>query len=304
MKNNYYCEVENYIKKNEVNKKARILEENSDTLQNFWNIGRLIVEAQGGEARAEYGNNLIKQWSNLYTKKYGKGYNNSNLKRFRQFYLLFQKGATVSHLSWSQVVQLLPIKDENKRNYYINLCIKNNLSVRELRYEIKNNSYDRLINKPSKIEIISFKEKINIKNDLKNPIIIELNENQQITKESDLELAILSQLKNFFNQLGNGFTFVDNQYKLAYNNINYYIDILLFNYKLNCFIVVELKLRGLKKEDKAQIEFYMNLVDEQIKESYHNKTIGIIISKKQDKFIAEFVGSNEIIPLTYQTVSK
>lgn len=111
MKNNYYYEVENYIKKNEVNKKERILEENSDTLNNYWNIGRLLVEAQGGEARAEYGNNLIKQWSNLYTKKYGKGYNNSNLKRFRQFYLLFQKGATLSHLSWSQVVQLLPIKE-------------------------------------------------------------------------------------------------------------------------------------------------------------------------------------------------
>lgn len=218
--------------------------------------------------------------------------------------MIFPKGAPLGHLSWTHIRILLPIKEENKRNYYINLCLTRKLSKRNLENEIKNKSYERLINKPSKIEIISFNEKINIKNDLKNPIIIELYEKQLITKESDLELAILSQLKNFFNQLGNGFTFVDNQYKLVYNNINYYIDILLFNYKLNCFIVVELKLRSLKKEDKAQIEFYMNLVDEQVKESYHNKTIGIIISKKQDKFIAEFVGSDEVIPLTYQTVSK
>lgn len=218
--------------------------------------------------------------------------------------MIFPKGAPLGHLSWTHIRILLPIKEENKRNYYINLCLTRKLSKRNLENEIKNKSYEKLINKPSKIEIISFNEKINIKNDLKNPIIIELNEKQLITKESDLELVILSQLKNFFNQLGNGFTFVDNQYKLAYNNINYYIDILLFNYKLNCFIVVELKLRGLKKEDKAQIDFYMNLVDEQVKESYHNKTIGIIISKKQDKFIAEFVGSDEVIPPTYQTVSK
>ena len=119
-----------------------------------------------------------------------------------------------------------------------------------------------------------------------------------------METTILAKLQNFFNQLGDGFTLVDNQYKLNYNNKNYYIDILLFNYKLNCFFVVELKLRELRKEDKAQIEFYMQIVNEQIKEPFHNKTIDIIISKKQDKLIANFVRSETVIPLTYEINQK
>lgn len=242
---------------------------------------------------------MIKKWSINFTEKYGKGYDATNLKRFRQFFLTFRKGATVWHLlSWSQIRELLPIKEEKKRNYYINLCITKNLSVRELKQEIKNYSYERLINKPDKIEIITPTFKYSLLDSMKNPIIIEVE--KEINTEHDLEVSILAQLQNFFNQLGEGFSLIDNQYKINYNYKNYYIDILLFNYKLNCFVVIELKLRELRKEDKAQIEFYMQIVDEQIKEIFHNKTIGIIISKVQDKLIVNFIRSNVIFPLTYQ----
>lgn len=115
-------------------------------------------------------------------------------------------------------------------------------------------------------------------------------------------MKILSQLKNFFGELGKGFTFVGNEYKIKYGNKNYYIDLLLFNYELNCFVVVELKLRELCKIDKAQIEFYMQLVDENLKRDFHNKTIGIIVSKKQDKFIVSFVSNELIIPITYKVI--
>ena len=135
---------------------------------------------------------------------------------------------------------------------------------------------------------------------MKNPIIIELNENEEIKTEKDLELKLLSKLSFFFNQLGEGFALIDNQYKISDGNKNYYIDILLFNIQLNCYVVIELKLRELRKEDKGQIEYYMKLVDENIKEIFHNKTIGIIISKYQDKYIANFVESEEVIPLTYE----
>lgn len=295
----YYREIEHIIKKQEISKRRRILEENNETLINYWNIGRLLVEAQGGEARAKYGNGLIKKWSIIYTEKYGKGYNYTNLSRFRQFYQIVPILATVSQLSWSLIVEVLPIKERNKRNYYINLCIKNCLSVRELRYEIKNNSYERLIDKKEHIEIISTNKNNSITTNMKNPIIIELNENEKIKTEQDLEVKLLSKLSFFFSQLGEGFALIDHQYKISDGNKNYYIDILLFNYKLNCFIVVELKLRELRKEDKGQIEYYMQLVDENVKEIFHNKTIGIIISKYQDKYIANFVGSESIIPLTY-----
>ena len=212
--------------------------------------------------------------------------------------MCFEKSAMMSHLlSWSHYSNLLPIKDENERNYYINLCIKNHLSVRELRKEIKSNSYGRLIEKPEKIEIETPKA-YSITTDMKNPIIIEVN--KEIKSEKDLELSILANLSYFFKQLGEGFTFVDHQYKLVENNHNYFIDILLFNYKLNAFIVIELKLRELRKEDKAQMEFYMKLVDKQIKEAHHNKTIGIIITKESNEFIVNFVSSDDIIPLSYK----
>lgn len=296
---NYYNEVENYIKRCEVNKKSRRYEEENDKVNTYWHIGRLIVEAQGGEKRAKYGNNLIKEWSVKLTAKYGNGYNISSLKRFRKFYLTFEKGATLSHqLSWSQIQELLPIKEHNKQKYYINLCISKNLSIRELRKEIKLNSYERLLNKPEKLELVLQPKITKIKDTLKNPIIIELNERETIANEHDLEMYLLAKLKCFFNQLGEGFTLVGNQYKID----NYYIDILLFNYIFNAFIVVELKVRNLQKEDKAQIEFYMDLVDKKVKKEFHNKTMGIIISKNQDKFVAEFVGSESLYPLTYEII--
>ena len=120
----YYNEIEHLIKKNEISKRARRLEENNDTVTNYWNVGRLIVEAQGGESRAKYGNELIKKWSVRLTEQYGKGYDATNLRKFRQFYNSFPKCAALQRtLSWTHYKRLLPIKDENKRNYYINLCI-------------------------------------------------------------------------------------------------------------------------------------------------------------------------------------
>lgn len=210
---------------------------------------------------------------------------------------MFQKCGTVSHISWSIISLLLSIKEENKRNFYINLCIKNHLSVRELRQEIKSNSYERLIDKPRKIDIIT-PQKYSITTDMKDPIIIPVD--KEIINEHDLELSILANLDYFFKQLGEGFAYISHQYKISNGNTNYFIDILLFNVKLNCYICLELKLRSLKKEDKAQIEYYMKLVDEQVKEVYHNKTIGIIISKESDKLIVNFIKRDNIIPLYYE----
>ena len=133
---------------------------------------------------------------------------------------------------------------------------------------------------------------------MKNPIIIPIQ--RKINNEYDLELNILANLDCFFKQLGSGFLYAGHQYKLIKDNHNYFMDILLFNIELNCFVVVELKLRSLKKEDKAQMEFYMKLVDEQVKKPFHNKTIGIIITKESNHFIVNFVKDEDIIPLYYE----
>ena len=140
----------------------------------------------------------------------------------------------------------MPIVDLNKRNYYINLCIENKLSVRELKQEMKSNSYERLEHKPDKIDIVVPTKVPNIANNFKNPILLKLKDNE-IKNESDLEKLIYSQLSYVFLQLGNGFTWVGNQYKISDGNKNYFIDMLLYNYIYNCFVVVEIKCRKLKK---------------------------------------------------------
>ena len=299
---NYYDEINNYVKKAEIGKSIRESNANRELVECYWNVGRLIVEAQGGTEKAKYGNSLLKKWAEKLTKEYGKGYTYANLARFRQFYLCFPIFAPVGRiLTWTTIRTILPIKNENKRNYYINLCMENNLSKRELEREIKNNSYERLENKPDKIDIVVPSSVLNITSNLKNPILLNLN-GKEIKSESDLEKLIYSQLNYVFLQLGNGFMWVGNQYKISDGNKNYFIDMLLYNIKYNCYVVVEIKCRNLKKEDKGQVEFYMNLMDKYVKEPINNPTIGIIITKEQDKLVASFIKSDKLVPLTYELV--
>lgn len=297
---NNYEEIETLVKKIEIGKSIRERQTNKEQVDTYWNIGKLIIDAQGGKDKSKYGDELLKKWSNDLSLKYGKGYNYTNMKRFRQFFLSFPL-CEVANLSWSQIKTLLPIKDENKRNYYINLCVKNNLSVRELEKVIKTNSYERLLNKPDKIDIVMPTLTPSITDNLKNPIVLELKKNK-IVKEKDLEELIYMQLHDFFSQLGEGFMWVGNQYKITVDNKDYYIDMLLYNIIYNSYIVVELKLRELRKEDRAQVEFYMNLVDMYRKEPNVSKTMGLIITKEQNKLIANFVKSENLIPLTYKLV--
>lgn len=298
-----YKEIETLIKKVEIGKEIRERQINYELVDAYWNIGKLIVDAQGGKEKSKYGDKLLKEWSEKLTQEYGKGYDYTNLSRFRQLYLYFPiVGPVAQQLTWTNICKILPIKDENKRNYYINLCITNNLSKRELEREIKNNSYERLEHKPDKIDIIVPSKVQSITDNFMNPILLKLKD-KEVKNELDLEKLIYSQLSYVFLQLGNGFTWVGNQYKVSDGNNNYFIDMLLYNYKYNCFVVVEIKCRKLKKEDKGQVEFYMKLVDEYVKEPSNNPTIGIIITKEQDKFVANFVRSEKLIPLTYEIVN-
>ena len=152
---NYYDEIKNYVKKVEIGKAIREVNANKELVDCYWNVGRLLVEAQGGKEKAKYGNELIKKWADTLSKEYGKGYNYTNLSRFRQFYLAFPIIAPLGQqLSWTIIRTILPIKDESKRNYYINLCLESTLSKGELEKEIKSNSFGRLEHTPDKIDIV------------------------------------------------------------------------------------------------------------------------------------------------------
>ena len=299
---NYYEQVENLIKNNEVNKKVRALQDNSETLYTYWNIGRLIVEAQGGKKRAKYGDGLIKEWGCKLSEKYGKNYDGPSLRRARMFYLEFPICGSLNHkLTWPHYRYILPIKNENERNYYINRVILDNLSVRDLRREIKNKSFDRLsYADKNNIEIISDTNlSLSIEDMIKDPIILKSDIDTNEINEKVIHKYIISLLEDKFLELGTGFALVGHEYKIVISNNTYHIDLLFYNYKLNAFIVVEVKTRAVKPQDIGQLQFYVSYVENNIKDSNHNKTIGILIVKKKNKYVIEYTTSPDIYVTTY-----
>ena len=217
---NYYEQVESLIKNNEVNKKVHALQNNSETLYTYWNIGRLIVEAQDGKKRAKYGDSLIKEWGNKLSEKYGKKYDTSYLSKMCLFYLTFPiLESLIPKLSWTHYMLILPIKNENERNYYINRVILDNLSVRDLRYEIKNKSFDRLsYADKNSIEIISDNTTLSIEDMIKDPIILKSNIDTKEINEKAIHKYIISLLEDKFLELGTGFALVGHEYKIVISN--------------------------------------------------------------------------------------
>ena len=295
----YLNNIKELIEKDIVLKKKHRLIENNSILNTYFEIGRLIVEAQGGSERAKYGNGLIKEWSRELTNLYGKGYDTSNLKRMRKFYLTFQKGGPVGHLSWSHYRYILPIKEESKRNYYINLCIKQNLTKNQLIEKIKNNDYERLEYKDN-IEIITDNKEVTIKDMIKNPILIKTSKNIDKLSEKALREFILEKIEEFLLELGYGFTYVGSEYKLGEHRC----DLLFFNTELACYIVIELKIRKLKPIDYGQIKMYMNYIDTNIRKEYMNKTIGIILCKEGNEIVAKYIDDNNTLISTYKLLNK
>ena len=294
----YYNGIKTLIENNLIEIKKQEISMNNHTLLTYFNVGKLIVEAQGGEKRARYGDSLIKQYSKKLTLEFGKGYNYTNLKNMRQLYLAFQKGRSVcDQLSWSHYRYILPIKNESKRNYYINLAIENRLSVRELIREIKNNSYERLIGDKSHIELKYTNNKssnnLTILDMIKEPILISIGKTKvdKITEKA-LKKYILESIEKILLELGVGFSFVGSEKKIKVGDTYRYIDLVFFNIELNCYVLIELKINKLDIRDIGQLEFYVKYYDTEIKKDFHNTTIGIIICKKNNKNISKYNNPN------------
>ena len=290
---NYYNEIKTILVKNETYKAVKDYSKNKSDLNSYFEVGRLLVEAQGGEARAKYGNKLIKEYSEKLTKELGKGYGISNLKDMRKFYLVFQKSQTLSgQLSWSHYVELLKITDIKEINYYIYITKKQNLPVRELRERIKSKEYER----------IGFKEELKkpkVNTLIKNPIIIKTKENiKEKVSEHFLHNLILEDMDSFLKELGVGFSYIGHEVKIGENKHS--IDFLLFNYNFNLFVVVEIKVTKLKAEYIGQVTKYINYVDKNIKKAFHDNTVGVIICRKEDKFVLEYCTDNKIFSTTYK----
>ena len=293
---NYYREIKEKLINNEITKRVKDYSKNRSDLNTYYNVGKLL-----SEAGKHYGEGIIKEYSIKLTTELGKGYNTTSLKRMRQFYLIIEKGATLWHLlSWSHYRILITLNDINEINYYIKIVEQQNLSVRQLRERIKNKEYERLDEKTREKLINNEEPRVN--DLIKNPILIKNSYNYKEISEKILQKLIFEDLDNFLNELGEGFTYIKSEYKIKIGDRYNYIDLLLFNYIYNCFIVIELKVTELKKEHIGQIETYMNYIDRNIRRIEQDKTIGIIICKKDNKFIMEYCSDDRIYQRMYELV--
>ena len=293
---NYYENIKTELLNNEITKKVKDYSKNKSDLTTYYNVGKLLSEA--GKC---YGEGIVKEYSERLSKDLNINYNERTLFRIRQFYLLIvqQKVSTLStQLTWSHYVELLKLNDNIKINYYISICEQQNLSVRQLRERIKNKEYERLDEK-TKYKLIKHEE-TKVDDFVKNPIIIKNNLNYEVVSEKVLQKMILEDIPTFLNELGSGFTFIRNEYPIKIGNNYNYIDLLLYNYEFNCFVVVELKITELKKEHIGQIEVYMNYIDKNLKTITQDKTIGIILCKKDNKFIMEYCSDERIKVRKYE----
>ena len=295
---NYYDEIKNELINNEVTKKVKDYSKNKSDLTTYYNVGKLLAEAG-----KHYGENVIGKYENKLKIDLNKKYNERTLRRYRQFYNFvtnLKLSAMPTKLSWSHITELMILSNEDEINYYISVVNDRNIGYRKLGEIIKNNEYGR-IDEETKNKLKN-KEELKVPDLVKNPIQIRNTSDYNEISEKILQKLILEDIPSFLDELGNGFTFIKNEYKIKVGDRYNYIDLLLYNYEFNCFVVVELKVTELKKEHIGQIEFYMNYIDKNLKSINQNKTIGIIICKKENKYVIEYCSDDRIIAREYELV--
>ena len=295
---NYYNEIKEKLIKSEIYDRAKDYSKDRHKVSVYFETGKLL-----SEAGKEYGKNIIKQYSENLMIEVGKKYNERNLRYMRQFYEIFSSikwNPTGSKLSWSHFRELLIVKNIDAIMYYIDICEKKNLSRRQLQERIKNHEYDKLSDE-TKNKLIT-KEQLKVNDLIPNPIIIKANELNEELSEYALKQLILNNLDDFLNQLGDRFTYVCNEYKIKVDNTYNYIDLLLYNIKYKCYVVIELKVTELKKDHTGQIMTYMNYINKNIKTIEENATVGIIICKRDNKYVIEYCSDDRIIAREYELV--
>ena len=266
---NYYNEIKNKLIDNEIYSKVKDYSKERHKVITYFEIGKLLNEAGG-----KYGDNIIEEYSIKLINEVGKKYNKRTLFRMKQFYNMFSDekvSQLATQLSWSHYVELLSLKNIDEIKYYINVCKEKNVGRDLLRKKIKNKEYERLpIETKNKLMV---EDTIDAKDLVLNPILIRNKNNIEIVTEKALHHLILEDIESFMKELGNSFSFIGSEYKIKIGDRNHYIDLLLFNIKYNCYVVVELKVTEFKVEYISQVQKYMNYIDKNIKEINHNDTI-------------------------------
>ena len=296
---NYYDEIKEKLLKNEIYAKVKDYSKERNKVLTYFEVGKLL-----SDAGKEYGKNIIGSYAKKLVNEVGKKYNERYLRYMRQFYdmvLVTKWKPLVSKLTWSHYIMLLPLKNIDEIKYYIDVCEKRNLTKRELQSLIKSNEYERL-SEETKNKLIT-NEELKLPDLVPDPLLIKSEFDKEKITEYALKEAILNNLDNFLKQLGNGFLYAGNEYKIKIGNNYNYMDLLLYNVEYNCYVVIELKVTELKKEHICQIEVYMNYVDKVIKKPYHDKTIGIIICARNNKYVIEYCSDERIFAREFKITS-
>jgi len=270
---------------------------NSVMVQSYWEIGRLIVEdEQQGESRAEYGKQQLQQLSQQLTERLGKGFDITNLRKMRTFYQAFPiRDALRLELSWTHYRTLLRIDNPQARDWYLHEAITQSWSARALERQIGTLYYERLLASQNKA-LVEQEAQSNTqplaetaKDYLRDPYILDfLNLQDKTYQESELEQAIISNLQQFLLELGKGFAFVERQQRIRFDDDDFYIDLVFYNFKLKCFLLVDLKLGKLKHQDVGQMDTYVRLYDEQRKGSDDNPTIGLVLCSEKSEAVVKY----------------
>ncbi len=295
---NYYDEIKEQLIKKEIYDKVKEYSKDKYKVKVYYEIGKLL-----NEAGKEYGKNIIKQYAEKLIIEVGKKYNERTLYGMRKFFVVFSNeklNPLGSKLSWSHYRELLTIKNIDAIIYYIDICEKNGLSKRELQEKIKCHEYDRL-SYETKIKLIESKE-LKVDDLIPNPIIIKSNSLKENLSEYALKQVVLNDIDNFLRQLGVGFAYLGNEYKIKLGDRYNYIDLLLYNIKYKCYVVVELKTNELKKEHTGQIMTYMNYINNNIKTIEDNDTVGIIICKQDNEYVIKYCSDKRIIAREYKLI--
>ena len=293
---NYYNEIKTQILNNEITKRVKDYSKNKSDLITYYNVGKLL-----SEAGKHYGEGIIKEYSERLSKELNKKYELRTLYRIRQFYYFIEiqkMTPLVTQLTWSHYILLMSLKNKEEINYYIDMTLKNNLSKRQLQECIKNKEYERL-DESTKLKLIK-EEDLKLEDTIKNPIIISNKFNYEIVSEKILQKIILEDIEEFMKELGNSFSFIGSEYPIKIGCNYNYIDLLLYNIEFNCYLVIELKVTELKKEHIGQIEVYMNYINKNLRKQAQDKTIGIILCKKDNKFIMEYCSDERIKVKEYE----
>jgi predicted nuclease of restriction endonuclease-like (RecB) superfamily len=279
-------------------------------LETYWQIGCYIVEfEQSGQARATYGSQLLKLLSQDLKRLHGKGFSRRNVSDMRRFYLAYPNWQTVSaKLSWSHYTELLAIADEFARSFYEQQCLHENWSVRELKRQKNSALFERVALSKNRAEILALAkegQKIETARDvIKDPYVFEfLDLPEQNYRESELEAKLINQLEQFLLELGKGFAFIGQQYRITLNNTHFYVDLVFYHRILKCFVLIDLKTRAVNHQDIGQMNLYLNYFRAEENMPDDHEPIGIVLARDKDEILVEYATgsiSNQLFVSRYQ----